>query len=79
MVRMRRASVSDGAPARAIDRAELRRMLAKLRLLPPDAKAADAAVERMFASADANNDGGISFTEFLLLVRSSLVEQPPKR
>ena len=63
----------------AIDRAELRRMLAKLRLLPPDAKAADAAVERMFASADANNDGGISFTEFLLLVRSSLVEQPPQR
>ena len=33
----------------------------------------------MDAAGDAINVGGISFTEFLLLVRSSLVEQPPKR
>ena len=47
----------------SIDRAELRTMLTKMKLLPADHS--DAAFESMWKLADTNKDGQISFEEFV--------------
>ena len=63
-VALRRAfNVFDADRNGSIDRAELRTMLTKMKLLPADHS--DAAFESMWKLADTNKDGQISFEEFV--------------
>ena len=66
-------NIFDGDGNGSIDRTELGAMLAKLGLLKGSSDTST--VERMFAAADANNDGKIDFQEFIALFAAA----PPKR
>ena len=55
----------------SIEQNELRAMLTKLKLLPNDKQAADAAFERIWQVADTNRDGHIEFDEFVTLFQKS--------
>jgi len=64
-VALRRAfDIFDADRSGGIDKAELRSFLSKLRMLPADEAEGEAAVEAMWAQADVNHDGSISFDEF---------------
>ena len=60
-----------------IDRSELRTMLTKLKLLPPDHD--ESTFETMWKLADTNQDGKISWEEFVRLFHRRASEDEPER